>query len=192
MNTSFAIICRITNLSFDTLSLHSLCAHCLIAAVLPIHFLWSKGTCTNCTLAVGASHLQASILLLIEYCWLHVMIYSQNSVCLWLYVFLEYKQRPTFDLGFCFYQRSLEVHTLLSPTSSKTQNITSVPKYDFFWHVCMIFFIAQTWTKRVVPLWFGSSLLRFISTKSSDLCKIFVSFCVTCEVANRICVTNYL
>ena len=87
-------------------------------------------------------------------------------------------------------------------TYSEWQQCTSIPHLRYkilllclnmtFFHIYMIFFIAQTWTKRVVQLWFGSSFLRFISTKSSELCKILVSFCVTCEVANRICVTNYL
>ncbi len=61
-----------------------------------------------------------------------------------------------------------------------------------FLHKCMIYFIAQTWTKRVVQLWYGSSFLRLIYTKSSELCKYFGFFCVACEVSNRICVSNYL
>ena len=87
-------------------------------------------------------------------------------------------------------------------TYSEWQQCTSIPHLRCkilllclnmtFFHIYMIFFIAQTWTKRVVQLWFGSSFLRFIATKSSELCKILVSFCVTWEVANRICISNYL
>ena len=64
-----------------------------------------------------------------------------------------------------------------------------LPKYQImtlFLNVCMSFFIPPPWTKRVVPLRFGSSFVRFICTKSSILWKHLILFCTLREVANRL------
>ena len=54
-------------------------------------------------------------------------------------------------------------------TASKAQYIIFVPEYDLFFQICTSFLIRPSWTKRVVRLWFGSSLLRYMHTKSSYL-----------------------
>jgi hypothetical protein len=51
-------------------------------------------------------------------------------------------------------------------------------------------FYSSNLNKRVVQLWFGSSFLRFIFTKSSELCQNFVFCCVPCEVAYSLCICN--
>ena len=62
------------------------------------------------------------------------------------------------------------------------------PFYTYVWS----FSLNKPKQKSLVQLWFGSSFLRFISTKSSELCKyVFVSVLVVRLLIGYVLVTIY-